>query len=174
MKVYVRKNKFGFQYQKEGDTSWTYFPDNIEKTAGSMKEYFQRNTRDPREIVFCNPEGKPAKLYTIKTSEKFGGHKFATVDFEKKFIFEADLFVPDAEKLEFLQDHSSMNQDQEASKLENTQDKIKFYLNNVNEETKVLYKNFLNEKMTPDVLREICTNNAKTYSLPAEVEIISE
>ena len=174
MKVFIKKTQFGFQHRKEGDTAWTYFPNDVNKTSEGMKEYFQRNTRDPREIIFCNPEGMPAKLYSVKLNETLAGHKFATVDYDKQFLIEPDMFVTDAEKLDFLQNHSSMKMDQEANKLTTDQEKIKYYLSNVDDLTKEQFKAYLNEKLTPDVIKEICVNNAKTYSLPAEVEFISE
>lgn len=166
-----RNNKYNyFEYKSEGGGSFQIFPDWVNSTD-KIKQYFVEQKRDTPDIIFCNQEGKPAKLYTIKTGEKFAGSMFATVDFEKKFLFEAELFVPDAEKLSFLQDHVTKDQGQEASKLTD-QERIKYYLSNVTDETKVQYKQFINEKMTPDVLRDLCINNAKTYGLQAEIEFV--
>jgi hypothetical protein len=172
-KILVRRNnKYNyFEYKSEGGGSFQIFPDWVNSTD-KIKQYFVEQKRDTPDIIFCNQEGQPAKLYNIKLDEKFAGHQFAMVDFEKKFLFEAEFFVPDAEKLNFLQDHSSMKQDQEAIKIENDSEKIKYYLNSVSDETKFLYQNFLAEKMTPDVLKELCENNARTYGLPAEIEIV--
>jgi pectin methylesterase-like acyl-CoA thioesterase len=177
MKILVKHTDFGFQYQTEGSKGFKYFADGV-NTIEQVKQYFMNGRHasggqyNEPEIVFCNQEGKPAKLYTIKTGEKYAGSMFATVDYSKRFLLDSNDFVPDSEKLEFFLNHSSMKQDQEASKIESDSDKVKFYLNNVTEETKFLYKNFLNEKMTPDVLKELCENNAKSYGLPASIEIV--
>jgi hypothetical protein len=172
MKVFIKKTEFGFQYQTEGNKGFNYFNNGI-NTREDMLRFFKQRF-DTTELIFVNKEGKPVKYYTIKKGETLLGHPFAMVDYEKQFLIEPDMFVTDAEKLDFLQNHSSMKMDIEAGKLTTDQEKIKYYLNVIPDETKEIYKTFLNEKLSPDVLRELCENNAKTYSLPAEVEFISE
>jgi len=75
------------------------------------------------------------------------------------------------DKLDFFRDHSTRVQDIEANKLETDQDRIKFYLNNCADETKVQYKEFIDSALTSDVLKQQCELNAKGFGLPAEVEI---
>lgn len=170
MKAYIRKNKFGFQFRLEGNTGFNYFPDDVKLTPEGMKAYFQRGGRNEPELIYVNQAGQPAKLYTIKPGEKLAGQRIATVDNDKKFVF--DDVTSDAEKLEFLRYH--LPEDPEAEKLESDHDKVISYLKNADEEIRSAFKNMINDKLTPEVMKELCVNNAKTYGLPAEVEIISE
>jgi hypothetical protein len=181
-KILVHKNqKYGhFEYKFEGDKGFRIIPSWVDSKEKIIQWYTAgghtgtHGQYDLPEVVFCNEKGIPAVHYRIKLNEMLAGHKFAMVDYDKQFLIEPDMFVPDAEKLEFLQDHSSVKMDQEASKLTTDQEKIMYYLNVIPDETKEIYKTFLNEKLTPDVIKEICTNNARTYSLPAEVEFIEK
>jgi hypothetical protein len=173
MKVKVRNSKYGCQYQIENDRGFTYFPNGV-TTIPAMKHYFVngghmsiKGSFDEPDIVFCNQAGQPAKLYTIRSGEKLLGQRIATVDYDKKFIF-VDI-TTDADKLDFLRNHSTRVQDQEADRLETDQEKIKFYLNNCTEETKLQFKELIDSALTSDVLKQQCEENAKGYNLPAEV-----
>lgn len=174
MKAFIKKTQFGFQYRKEGDTMWTYFPDNVKLTPEGMKTYLQRGSRDEPDLIYANKAGQSCKHYSIKPGERYGGHLFATVDGGEKFLFDTSEFVPDADKLDFLKNHSTRQQDLEADKIENLNERVKYYLSLCADETKAEFKQFIDEKMTPDVLRELCANNAKTYELPAEIEFIEK
>jgi len=160
MKVFFRKTDFGFQYQKEGDTAWTYFPNGI-NTIYDVRTYFQDN-----DIVFVNQQGVPAKLYIIKPGEKIAGQRIATVDHGRKFVF--DDITTDAEKLEFLRYH--IPEDNEVEALEIDKDKVTAYLKKADEELKKALKNMIADKLTPEVIKELCEKNSRDcYQLPAEV-----
>ena len=171
MKTFIKKTKFGFQYRIEGNTGFNYFPDDVKLTPEGMKAYFQRGGRNEPEIVFCNQAGQPAKLYTIKPGEKIAGQRIATVDNDKKFIFND--VTTDVEKLEFLRYY--LSEDAEAEKLESDHDKVTAYLKNADEGIKNSFKNMISDKLTPEVMKQQCEKNAKDcYQLPAEIEIIEK
>ena len=170
MKTFIKKTEFGFQYRIEGNAGFNYFPDDVKLTPEGMKAYFQRGGRNEPEIVFCNQAGQPAKLYTIKPGEKLAGQRIAIVDYDKKFIF--DDVTSDAEKLEFLRYH--LPEDPEVEKLESDHDKVISYLKNADEEIKNAFKNMIADKLTPEVMKDLCIKNAATYELPGEVEFLSE
>ena len=177
MKVFVKKEKFGFTYKIEGNQGFRYFTGDI-NTRVQMIEYFEQGRHSSTkgkyntpDIVFCNQQGTPAVHYKIVEGKTFVGQKYAIVDHDeqKKFLFESNEVVSNEDNLEFLRGHSTRQQDQEADKLETDLERIKYYLKNVAEETKVDYKQFLDEKMTADVLKDLCIKNAATYELPAEI-----
>lgn len=176
MKAFIRKNKFGFQYRIEGNTGFNYFPDDVKLTPEGMKAYFQRGGRDEPDLVFCNQAGIPAVHYKIVKGKTFAGQKYAIVDHDEKkiFLFDANEICTAEEKITFLKDHSTRQQDLEADKIEDLNERINFYLSNCVEETKKEFKQMIEEKITPKVLKELCEVNAAGYdpSLPAEVEFV--
>lgn len=177
MKVFIKKEKYGFTYKIEGSQGFKYFADGI-NTKDQMIEYFKQGRHastkgyfNNPDIIFCNQAGQQSKLYSIKPGEKLAGQRVATVDYEKKFVF--DDITTDADKLEFLRFH--LPEDSEAEKLESDHDKVVSYLNNANEEIKTLFKSMINDKLTPEEMIRQCEQNAKEcYNLPAEIEFIEK
>ena len=49
------------------------------------------------------------------------------------------------------------------------QERIKYYLNNCADETRLRYKQFIDSAMTTDVIKDLCNKNVSDYNLPAEV-----
>jgi hypothetical protein len=171
MKVLIKQNQFGWQYRCEGDTMFKYFADNV-TTLEQMQNYFRhgRHTSsggsfNDAEIYFSNQAGQPAKLYQIKKGETLAGQRFATVDMEKKFIFDDP--TTDAEKLEWLRYH--LPEDFEAEAFESDKDKINSYLQMADAELKTAYKNMIASKLTPEAMRKQCEQNAAGYGLQAEI-----
>ena len=182
MKILIRKNrKYGhFEYKSEGDQGFKIIPSWVDSKLKIIQWYMagghadRSGQWDRPQLVFCNEQGTPVVHYTIKSGEKYAGHQFAIVDHDpdKKFLFDSSEVVPVEERLEWLLKQSTYTQDQEANKLESDADKVKLYLSTFTEETKLQYKQFLDERMTPEAIQSLCAENAKTYELPAEVEII--
>jgi hypothetical protein len=171
MKVKVKHSKYGLLYCLDNDTKYSYFPNNITSIA-EMKRFFvngghsdTRGTFNTPDIVFVNQAGQEAKLYTIKPGEKLAGQRIATVDLDKKYIF--DDITTDAEKLEFLRFH--LPEDIETEKLESDKDKVTAYFQSADEGTKTAFKQMISDKLTPEVMKDLCEQNAKTYNLAAEI-----
>jgi hypothetical protein len=173
MKMKIRKTEFGFQYCRDTDTLFKYFPQNI-VTIEQMKHYFVNagyhsgDEREAPEMMFVDRSGKPTKLYTIERKKRFMGSLFATVDLDKIFPFDNSI-VTESERLAFLKDHATHEAEHEAEQIPDTQARIKYYISKASEETKVEYQKMIDEKLTDDVLRKQCEENAKTWELPAEV-----
>lgn len=169
-KIFIKQTKYGFSYQPEGDSGYRYFPDKV--TSRKNIEQYLRGVYDEIELQYVNRAGQPAKIYTIKSGERFAGSMFATVDYDKQFLLNAD--VPETEQLDWLKGFSSYTQDNEADKLESDKEKIKFYLNNLGADVKTQYQQFLDDKLTPEIIRGLCKKNALLYDppLPAEVEFL--
>jgi hypothetical protein len=163
-KVFIKKSEFGFQYQIEGGRGFNYFHDGIDSREAIIR-YFQER-HDDTIIVWVNKAGEQAKIYTIKPGEKLAGQRIATVDYDKKFVF--DDITTDLEKLEFLKFH--LPEDPEVERLESEKDKVTGYLQNADEGTKTALKQMIADKLTPEVMRQQCEKNAEGYGLPAEIE----
>jgi hypothetical protein len=162
-RISIKVTEYGFTYQPEGDIGFRNFPDFV-KSRTNIEDYL-RSFYDKIELQFVNQTGQPAKLYTIKPGEKIAGERIATVDYEKKFIFED--ITSDSEKLEYLR--SRLPEDAEAEGLESDHDRVISYLQQADEALKADYKQMIADKLTPDVMREQCAKHAKGFNKFAEV-----
>lgn len=156
-KVFIKKNEFGFSYQTEGDRGYRYFPDPVNNRQ--TIENYLRSLYNAVDLQFVNQAGQPAKLYTIKSGEKIAGERVATVDFDRKFVFND--VTSDAEKLEFLRFH--LPEDPEVEGLESDHDKVMSYLQQADEGLKSDYKIMIAEKLTPEVMKIQCEKNALSF-----------
>jgi hypothetical protein len=174
MKVKVRMSKYGFMYCLEGGRCFTYFPDSV-TSIEHMKRYFvngghtsARGIFDEPSIQFVNQEGRPAKIFTVKPDKKI------IVDFNRQFLYDPSEVVPIEDKLNFFRDHATREQDIEADKLASDSERIKYYLSVSTKETKAEYQKLIDESLTPDSIRTICSENAKSFDPQLEADVIFE
>jgi hypothetical protein len=164
-KVFVKKNEFGFSYQVEGNKGYYYFPNSV-NSRDSLLLYLA-GKYDDIDLQFVNQAGKPAKVYSFKS-----GKTSAIVDFDPASLipFDNSDRMTETEKLEFLQSHCTPEINTDAEKIEADNERIKYYLNKVSDDVRMEYKKLLDERMTPEYLKQLCERHASTkFNLPAEV-----
>jgi hypothetical protein len=168
-RILLKQSKFGIVYRNETDTKFSFFPDYV-KNLGDINRFFAISGIDPPLLQWVNQANEPCKLYKVDLSKKFLGQPFAVVDQDEHQNFPFTSPVSDEEKIEFLKDHTTRQQDQVAEKIGNTTAKLQYLLDVCDEGTKAAFLQMLNEAITPEVIIHQCEDNARGYGgLKAEV-----